>query len=684
MNKKVTLLLITASLYAQTDDILASITKDVAYFSQVATITKENEHYKPYIISSFKGKKLEQLGVSNLQQALEIVPGVDIATDNLNNKTPIFRGSNPSAYGQTQLFIDGVLVNNLFFDGYSEFLYMPIEMIKRIEVIRGPGSKTEGFNAYAGSINVITYAENFKGFKKEDKLVFKYGSYDYRMGGFVKHFTDENFTTTIDFSYQKDNKSLYAGPDGLSQNIFGAANAHLSKDGDAPVWFEQYNLGINLVYKNFYFKGRLIDHTQGSAYGINLALPQPQDRVKTPNYYGEIGYKAKVNTTTIDIKAGVKYDAFDSDSKLGPDGLKLPSTTGGIAVFNDGIYGKHYAQQRTLYQSTSIKYKQLKKHIITAGYRLVDEKTIKTTTKLSNRATGDVALVDYTDTLPFFDKNAKRDIYTFYIQDEFNYSKNLSFIYGLNYETTSYQDAGIEPRFSMVYQINSQNIIKAIYSHSHRNPSWQEMFTMNNRARVGNVDLHPEKVVAYELAYIKRFSEDSYFQGNTFYLKNKDQIYNASTNPLYTNAVDTDLYGIELEYKTHFSSADEFYINYSYVDGDSYVNKLDVSENLSDVAHHLAKAYYIYNFNYSLSLGSLVKFVDSKDRKTGDTRPSLPSYTTVDMTLSYHNLAHRYKLLLSAKNIFDATVKYPSKPQSYENDYTQEGSNFLITFIKEF
>ena len=157
----------------------------MAHFSKVATVTKQNEHYQPYIVSVFKGKELEKLGVANLKEALVLVPGVDMATDNFNNQTPVFRGSNPLAYGQSKLFIDNVLVNSVFFDAYFEYLSFPIEMIKRIEVTRGPGSKTDGVNAYAGSIHVITYAEDFKDFKNNDKLVFKYGSSDYMMGGFV-------------------------------------------------------------------------------------------------------------------------------------------------------------------------------------------------------------------------------------------------------------------------------------------------------------------------------------------------------------------------------------------------------------------------------------------------------------------------------------------------------------------
>ncbi|OHE04771.1 MAG: TonB-dependent receptor [Sulfurimonas sp. RIFOXYD12_FULL_33_39] len=658
---------------------MASISGDMAYFNEVATATKQNEHYQPYIISVFQGKELEKLGISNLKEALRLVPGVDMATDNFNNQTPIFRGSNSLAYGQSKLFIDDVPVNNLFFDAYSEYLGMPIEMIKRIEVIRGPGSKTDGVNAYAGSINVITYAEEFEGFETNDNVVAKYASHDYRMGGFMKTYKSKDLKVFVDFYYQQDDKKLPSGPDGLSRGALGANNIPLSQSGDAPLWLKDYSLGVNIKYKDFSIKSRLLEHTQGSAYGINLALPLESDRLKLPSYYLEAGYDKEINDFKVDIKAGVKYDAFDSYSKLAPDGLVL-----GPSTFLDGIYGEHYALQRTLYQSSYLKYSGISNHVITTGYRLINEETIDMSSKLSNRATGDVALVDYTNTLPFFDADAKRDIAIFSLQDEFSFNNDLSFIYGFNYEQTSYQNAGFEPRISMVYQLDTKNIFKAIYSRSHRNASWQEMFTMNNRARVGSSDLEPEKVDAFEVAYINKFSNDSYLQTNLFYLLNKNQIHNSTTDPVYKNIVDTDIYGLELEYKGHISSVDQLYMNYSYVTGTSNIRDIAKSEALSNVAHHLAKGYYIYNLNPSFSLSGLAYYVGSKNRVSTDAREKVDAYTSFDTALQYKNLQNDYTLTFSIKNIFDADIRYPSAQNTYSQDYAQERRTFLISLKKEF
>ena len=681
MNYKLNLFLLVCltTLHLRADDLRASLFSDMKEFNTIATQTKQNEHYQPYIISVFQSKELEYLGVSNLKEALMLVPGVDMATDNTNTQTPIFRGSNPSAYGQSKLLIDGVVVNNLSFDSYSEYLSMPIDMIKRIEVIRGPGSKVDGINAYAGSINVVTYAEDFKGFESNNKVVFKYGSYDYGMGGFVKNFQIQKLKGHIDFYYQKDNKNISSGPDGLAQGSLGAANVGLSQSGDAPLWLDEYALGVTLKYQEFLLKARLLQHKQGSAYGINFALPQKNDRVKLPSYYAELGYTKKINDAHIDIKVGVKYDAFDSKAKLMPDNVILNDV-----VFSNGGYGEHYAKQRVLYQSTYLKYKGFTNHRITLGYRVTQEKTVAMKSKLSNLTTGDAALVDYTDTLPFFDKDAHRNVYTFSLQDTYDINEKLSALYGVNYEQTSYKDAGFDPRVSLVYRQDFKNIFKAIYSTSHRNPSWQEMFTKNNHSRVGNTDLEPEKVTSYELSYIRNFTSDSYLQSNLFYLINKNQIYNSAADPMYRNAAKTDIYGIELEYKGHIFPNDELYANYTYIDGSYTVEDTHTNSSLPNVAHNLAKGYYIYHFNSAISLGTTLKYVGSKERTPTDLRPNVKAYTTLDTALNYKNSRYNYNVNMSVKNIFDTDVRYPSPQNSYVDDYAQARRTFLIAFKKSF
>lgn len=671
--------LILSTCSAEEESVITSITSEMELYSNIATQTKTNEHYQPYIISVFQGKELEKIGILNLKEALTLVPGADMATDNFNNQIPIFRGSNPLAYGQSKLFIDGVLVNNLFFDGYSEYLSLPIEMIKRIEVVRGPGSKTNGVNSYAGSINVITYAQEIQN-GENDGIIFKSGSYNYKMGGFTKSYSIDNFSIATDFFYQQDNKKLSSGPDALSQGLFSFAppinidNRPLSSSNEAPLWLKNYSLGVTIKYNDFSIKARTLDHKQGAGYGYLYMLPQESDYLKLPSHYIELAYEKKIGDYEINIAAGAKYDTFDSKAKIAPDDFEFPTV-----VFDEGMYAQYYAKQRTLYQNAFLKYDGVQNHVFNIGYRLISEETIDMHYRVSNLTTGDAALVDYTDTRPFFDKDAKRNKYILAFEDEYYYNNALSFIYGFNYENTSLKDAGFDPKISAVYQYDTKNIFKIIYGKSHRNPSWQEMFIKNNHVITANKNLTPEIVDAYEAAYIRKFSSDNHLQINIFYLDNKKQIYNTTAHPDYENIKDTNIYGTELEYKGNITHNDRIYLNYSFVDG-----KDDIGANLAHVAHHMAKGYYTYNFKNNISLSGIFKYVSSKDREVGDTREKLDSYSTLDTALYYKNLTHNYNLTFSIKNILNATVKNPSACNTYPDDYTQEHRSFLLTFAKRF
>jgi len=668
-------------LLSQEDNALINaISDDLATFSEIATTTRNNKLYQPYILSVFHANELERLGISNLEEALKLVPGLDMSTDNINYKSPIFRGSNPVAFGQSKLFIDDVLVNDIFIDGYQQYLNMPIEMIKRIEVVRGPGSQVDGFNAYAGSIHVITYAESLEGFQSDDKVVFKAGSYDYLMGGFVKSYQSEGFKFYSDFTYQRDHKELSAGPDGLSQNIIGEANAHLSKSGDAPLHSESYNLGVTLNYKNFTLKSRLTQYTQGSAYGINYALPEDEDRIKLPNYYLELGYLHSVNNYNIEIKAGVKINNYNSNAHLLPEDTILPSLTPPTTIvsYPEGFYGIHEAKQQEIYQSIYLKYSGFDKHLITTGYRILQDKTSSVTTKTTDRDSG-IGITDYSESFPFFDENAKRESVIASLQDHFDYNKELSLIYGFNIEKRTNLDLQIDPRVSIVYRANPRNIFKAMYSKSHRNPSWQEMFTLNNRSRIGNPDLDVESVQALEAVYIRKLSSNDYFQANLFYLENENQIAQMDLDNHFDNITDTKTYGLELEYKGKLTSKDQFYINYSFVEA------INNDEHLqSNVAKHLTKSYYIYNFTPYLSLSAIVKYISSKERSYDDTRDILKGYFNADTALYYKNPRYDFTLSLSVKNLTDSDIIYPAEALTYENDYPQEGRNFLMTFVKSF
>ncbi len=678
MNKYLSILVTTSILGFGAEEpstVVDKLVTDMTNLSHMAEAIKMNETFQPYIVSVFQGHELESIGVTSLQEALELVPGVDIATNNMDNKRAIFRGSNPFAYGQSKLFIDGVEVNNLFFDSYGSFLSMPIEMIKRIEVTRGPGSVSDGVNAYVGSIRVITYAEYLKNDNDIGKVVLKRGTYLYRMGGVTYRYRKGDLLLFTDAYYQKDNKSLLTGKDSLATGIYGPANTTLSKSGNAPLWLDNYAIGLQLRYKNFKLTGRTLCDKRGSAYGINGALPGKNDYTKFPTSYLQLIYDKEIDVSWHSIiKAGWIDSAFESSSKLLPNGFDA----GGGIVYLNGFFAEHQAKQRTLYQTSSFEYRGYKNHVFNIGYYLEKAKTYKILTKTTNRLTG-IGVVDYSQTFPSFDPNAKRDTYRLFLQDRFRYSDKWSIQYGINIEKVSHMKTQYNPRIAAVCQSDPVNIYKFIYSRSSRTPSWQELYTINNHAIVGNRDLKPETVNAFEAAYIHKFSVDAFVQLNLFYLHNSDQINNINADNQYRNTGSSNIYGMEAELKAPVGLHGTLYANYSYVYG-----KEDHSYPIANAARHMAKGYYLHQLTDKISIGMIGQYVGSKERVWYDYREKLDPYATLDLTIGYHDRRSGLRLQLSAKNIFDTTVKYPSPPYNYDDDFTQEGRTVMFTLSKAF
>ena len=676
-------LLCTSQLSADSEDLLAAISSNMNHYTEVATVTKENEHYKPYIISVFKGKELEKLGIVNLEEALGLVPGVDMAVDNFGLKAPIFRGSNPQVFGQSKLFIDGVPANAVLFDSYSEHLKMPVEMIKRIEVVRGSGSKTDGYNAYAGSINVITYAENIDGYGENDFAVVKAGSYDYGMVGFVKSYEFDDFRLTTNFSYQQDDKTLKTGTDGIDAGY--ASNAFNIGRGtfdEALVWSETLSLSMTLDYKdNFYAKLRLVDHAQGAGHGANYNVTDDKDtEYKYPNHSLELGYKDSIGNFDISVNAGASYDAYTFKGQFTTDGWIYDT---GL-VFPDGLYGDQIIAQTSYYQSSFLAYDGLENHNIKLGYRLSRAETTDMQNKQSNFTTGAAELVDYTDYYVLVKVGSKRDVVSIFLEDSYRYSDSLSFLLGLNYEKATATEAQYEPKVSMVYQANRNNIFKLLYAKSHRNPSWAETFLGGNDARQGSEGFDPEKVESFEAAYIYKIDSSSHLQSNLFYLKNSDQLQIVADRGIIGNVGETNIYGLELEYKGHITSNDMVYFNYSYIDGEE-IHANTTTNYLSSVAQHMAKAYYSYDITSEISASAVMKYIGEKKRSETDIRTeALDDYSKVDLTLRYENNKYDYTLMASLKNAFDSDIRFVSPERTYDDDYYQEGRNFMITLKKEF
>lgn len=103
------------------------------------------------------GEDLHRWGVTNIPDALSLVPGLHVGRIDSNKWAVTSRGFNGRFSNKLLVLVDGRNIYTTSFSGvYWEVQDPLLEDIDRIEIIRGPGSTLWGANAVNGVINIIT------------------------------------------------------------------------------------------------------------------------------------------------------------------------------------------------------------------------------------------------------------------------------------------------------------------------------------------------------------------------------------------------------------------------------------------------------------------------------------------------------------------------------------------------
>lgn len=578
MVKKIALSCIAIVAIASQDDSLTGVDglkDDIAALTKTATETRKNIAYLPHIMSVFENRELKMVGAQNLKDALALVAGVEMSVDSIGMYNPVFRGSNPYAFGQSKLIVDGVEVNDLYFDGYTPYLTMPIELIKRIEVVRGPGAFMTGRSSYAGSIVVTTYQEQTDRRRFDGQVFAGAGDYSEKRGGASYSYKKGDLSFYVDAYALKDEKKLEYGKDIINYGVYGTVNIPLSQSGYAPMQTDTKALSLFLSSRDLYLKARALSYEHGTGGGISYAFTHEGDRYNLPRYTLETGYKYKIGATKGEIKGGVLEDHFIIEGFTAPAGMVLSGVT-----YPDGLYAYRKAKLRSYFAENSYK-SSVFGGDLSYGIRgkwdtVVDQQTITT-----NRTTG-IGLVDYSTIRPFFNENGFISTINAYMDYDYDITDNLTANIALHAEKRNRLAGMVEPRLSFIYSLTQDDRLKIFVSKAHRNPSWQEMYTINNQSRIGNPDLKPEVVYSYEMQYLHQFSSFNTFAFDVFYLRNFDQINKLNGN-VYQNSASSNIRGCETEWKGQLKDW-TFYLAHTYQWGEDNNGK-----RLANTANHTIK-----------------------------------------------------------------------------------------------
>jgi outer membrane receptor protein involved in Fe transport len=123
----------------------------------VASRYAQTARQAPSIVTVLSDREIRERGYLTLSDLLSSLPGVYTTMAPEGRSLAWFRGVVAPDNNKFLLLIDGVP----WYDGVYTHAwideYIPLENIRQVEIIKGPGSAIYGTNAFSGVINVVTY-----------------------------------------------------------------------------------------------------------------------------------------------------------------------------------------------------------------------------------------------------------------------------------------------------------------------------------------------------------------------------------------------------------------------------------------------------------------------------------------------------------------------------------------------
>ena len=627
----------------------------------------------PASISVVSKADLQKKPYTNLLDAVKDIEGVDIGEtrDKSGNGGISIRGMG-SDY--TLIMIDGKKQNNNgdiypnSFGGFQSANLPPLEMIERIEIIRGPMSTLYGADAMGGVINIIT-----KKISKEWTGSFTYGKT-------LQSQSEFGNDTTTDISLM--------GPlikDKLGLSLRGS---YYDKEESNPVDEDSGfgGAGQTMDNQNWSF-GTGLTFTPNDNHTIRLDYDISKQ--KYDNSEGQVGTIDSYDTIFDSQRVGYAQTqrmereqfsiSYEAEWDLGKStigahhitsnnfGRSLPlnasqrkfiadNTNGNgenwqnvdEALLNSEFAALMPRSTRTLKsQNTTYDAKfemPLDNHFVVVGAQYVQGEVEDGVFGMTADATTESGVTsDYNQ-------------WALFAEDTWMITDDLSFTTGIRYDKHDSFGSNISPRGYAIYTLNDNWTFKGGVETGYKTPKTTDLYDgvtgfggQGTRPWFGNPDLKPEKSLSKELAAYYTHENGHNFNVTVFQNDFEDKIERSTTNVdvpaewdgfgviagQNQNIGDATIEGIEIAGKYNITNALAIKANYTYTDS----KRDDTGNPLGSSAKHLYNVTLAWQVNPKLD--TFIKMSGEKDRwRDSDDGESIKYYDDFQM----FNLGGSYKL----------------------------------------
>ena len=612
----------------------------------------------PSAVTVIEADEIKKYGYRTLADVLRSVRGLYVSYDR-NNSFLGTRGFNRGDFNsRILLLVDGHRVNNNLSDGGligTDFI-LDVDLIERIEIVRGPGSVLYGNNAFFGVINVITRkGRDQPGYGAE--VSGEYGSFDSYKGRVTYgHRFTNGFEMLLSGTWYDS-----AGAENLPftyfdffQGTIANAVAHRVDNDSFRSFFG------SLAYDDLSLQGAYLTREKGIPATVPAfpfgVFSDPRTRALDERSYVNLKY-AHDFADLVQVTAQIYYDRQDSKVDSLSEIPGLPQT-----LNREEQVGEWWGAELQLTK------RLFDRHTLTLGAEYRDDFRQQRRNFDLDPPSGIIGQSSRT-----------AQNYGVYLQGDFMLLTNLHVNAGSRYDQYSLVDSTVNPRVALIYNAWENSTFKAIYGTAFRAPNFLE--------RSFNVTLQPvkpETITTYELVYEQGIGKYLRSSLSSFYNQIEDMI--STEQGILTNLKGANARGVSAELEGVWAGGLRSRVSYAFQETEDRLT----GRILSDSPKHLAKA------NISVPLLKEKVFASLEYQYTGRrttvaSQPprdliaaEVPGFGVVNFTLFSQNLVKGLEFSGGVYNLFDRRYNDPAPPLLREDTIPQDGRTFRVKLTYRF
>jgi outer membrane receptor protein involved in Fe transport len=604
----------------------------------------------PASVTVVTAEQIQKYGFRTLADLLKTVRGFYVINDRNYSYVGVRGLSLPGDYNARILFLlNGHRVNDNIFDGAYVGTEFPVDvdLIDRVEIIRGPNSSIYGTGALAAVINVITKRGRDLGVGEVSTEAASWNSYKGRV----------TYGDRFDNGWETLLSGSYYNSEGHKQIFFPGFNSPATNNGIAvdADRDEAYNVYADITHGDFdvhVVQASRTKHIPTASFETVFN----DSRTRTTDARGYVDFQYHHAFGSWEALGRASYDWYDYHGIYIYDYARagIPPFTQNYDAANGSWADFQGDASRTF----------LKRHKVTLGIEV--------------RQDFQQQQINY-DIQPYFlyfDSHRSSRIWALYFQDEYSIRKNLIFVAGLRGDWYQANGNTLSPRGGLLFAPRPSTDIKAIYSWAFRAPNDYEAFYAGNNSNTPNPFLKPERIRTWELDVDHRFGNRYYFSAAAFLNHIDDLIVENIIDPaditVDTNSGPVETKGIEWEFGTKWGRGVEGTLSQS----------LQTSRNLvtGSVLTNSPKQLGKMNVSIPIVQQKLFASLDGQytSRRRTIAQTDLGGYFIMNLALFSRNLTDKFDISAGLYNAFDKRYAESGGVEHAQISIPQDGRSFRV------